>query len=98
MTFTLHIVQSNPVAARAVVDGGLLEVLVDVVSHGFPGWDLDAISKATDVLSVLANYPTILPLLRQDDIASCWPRQIPGLRPSFVEKDIEEEQDLLIYL
>jgi len=99
MSFTLHIVQSNPVAARAVVDAGLLEVLVDVASHGFPGWDLDAISKSTDVLAALAAYPSILPLLRQDDIASCWPRQIPGLRRSSMEvMDIEEEEDLLIYL
>ena len=93
MTFTLHVVRSNQTAAKAVVDGGLLEVLVDVVSHGFEGWDSDAIEGATQVLNVLANYPAVLHLIRQHDIASSWPYYIPGLRPSVMEEaEMEEEQ------
>jgi len=94
MTFTLHVVRSDETAAQAVIDGGLLEVLVDVVSHSFKGWDSDAITRATEVITTLAGYPPILDLLKQDDIAHCWPHRIPGLRTM---EDIEtEEQDLLI--
>jgi len=94
MTFTLHVIRSDETAARAVIDGGLLEVLVDVVYHSFKGWDSDAIARGTEVITTLAGYPSILDLLKQDDIAHCWPHQIPGLR---IIEDIEtEEQDLLI--
>lgn len=98
MRFTLQVVRSNETAARAVLNGGLLEVLVDVVSHGFNGWDSEAISKATEVLAALAEYPSILPLLKRDDIAWSWPYSVPGLRPSVMEEmEIEEGQVSLFY-
>jgi hypothetical protein len=97
MTFTLHVVRFNETAARAVVDAGLLEVLADVVVHGFEGWDSDAVATATRVLAALTEYSAILSLLQQRNVA--WPYHIPGLRPWVMAKvEAEGEQVLYVFL
>jgi len=98
MTFTQHVIRSNEAAAKAVVDAGILDVLVDVVSNDFEGWDSEAIAEGTRVLAALAEYHAILPLLNQSDIAYCWRYYIPGLRPLEIEElEVDGEQDLVIF-